>query len=59
MCVVDASKMNNRVDELNSMESPATVVILGEATLQEARDVARQIEQRVQDAMAEEVSEAG
>jgi len=59
MCAVDASKQTIWVHEPQSMDVPAPVVIFGEAALQEARDVARQIEQRVHEAMGDELPPAG
>ena len=56
---MDASKQTIWVHEPQSMDVPAPVVIFGEAALQEARDVARQIEQRVHEAMGDELPPAG
>ena len=45
--------------DLDCTDSAATVVALGEAALQEARDVAQQIEQRVHDVLGAELFQAG
>ena len=56
---MDASTRTIRVTEQKTRnDSPAIEVVIGEATLQEAREVGQQIEQRVQQAI-EELPQAG
>ena len=51
--------MTQQMIDLDCTESATMVVALGEAALQEARDVAQQIEQRVHDALGSDLSQAG
>jgi len=56
---VDTSTRTIRVTEQQTRtDSPAIEVVIGEATLQEAREVGHQIEQRVQQVI-EEPAQAG